>query len=268
MPFVIGGKGSGTLLLKVVIMVSHIDTRATITSVSTKLMSLDRYMEECNSDINKFNNHVIELVNQLRARGQETPNMLVNLFKGYKACKDPEFVDYIKHKKRLYEEGGDVSFQQLMNWALDFYKTMVEDNSWGQKAEDKDTIIALQAQVQQLMSNKDKKGNKKDSNKDKKKKNKKDKSNDKAAWKKVPPKDGEKKSKTVDGKEWHWCPKHAAWVMHKPSECKGLGFRPGNENNADKTTDGVDNAKKGDNATSSAAKLKLAKALASLAEEE
>jgi hypothetical protein len=29
----------------------------------------------------------------------------VNLFKGYKACKDAEFVDYIKKKEDFYEEG-------------------------------------------------------------------------------------------------------------------------------------------------------------------
>ena len=117
------------------------------------------------------------------------------------------------------------------------------------------------------MSNKDKK-NKKESSKDKKKKGKKGKGNDKPAWRKVPPKDGDKKSKSVDGKEWHWCPKHEAWVMHKPSECKGLGFRPGKDNADAKAADDGETPKKGDDSINGAAKLKLAKALASLAEEE
>jgi hypothetical protein len=40
-PFVIGGVGIGPMLLKVVIMVSHVDTGATISAVRTKLSSLD-----------------------------------------------------------------------------------------------------------------------------------------------------------------------------------------------------------------------------------
>jgi hypothetical protein len=46
-----GGKGSGPVLLKVIIIVSHADTRATITSVRTKLSSLDCAMREQDSNI-------------------------------------------------------------------------------------------------------------------------------------------------------------------------------------------------------------------------
>jgi hypothetical protein len=81
-----GGCGSGALLLKVVIMVSHVDTRATVTTVRSKLSSLDSAMREHNSDIMAFNDHVLSLVSQLHARGEQTQVLLVNLFKGYKAC--------------------------------------------------------------------------------------------------------------------------------------------------------------------------------------
>ena len=39
------------------------------------------------------------------------------------------------------------------------------------------------------------------------------------AWKKVPSKSGDKKSKEVGGYTYHWCKHHMAWCMHKPSEC-------------------------------------------------
>jgi hypothetical protein len=39
------------------------------------------------------------------------------------------------------------------------------------------------------------------------------------AWKKVPPKDGDKKSKEVGKYTYNWCEHHMAWCMHKPSEC-------------------------------------------------
>ena len=56
-PFQMGGHGAGALVLKVVIMVSHVDTRATISSVRTKLSSLDKSMREHDSDIEKFNEY-------------------------------------------------------------------------------------------------------------------------------------------------------------------------------------------------------------------
>jgi hypothetical protein len=44
-------------------------------------------------------------------------------------------------------------------------------------------------------------------------------------WMSVPPKNGEKQHKTVEGKDYHWCPNHNRWTRHKPSECKGIGFK-------------------------------------------
>ena len=35
---------------------------------------------------------------------------------------------------------------------------------------------------------------------------------------KVPPKDGEVKTKIVDGKTRNWCIHHMSWTMHKPEE--------------------------------------------------
>ena len=52
-PFQLAETGSGPLLLKVVIMVSHVDTRATINSVRTKMSNLDKSMRHLESDIEK-----------------------------------------------------------------------------------------------------------------------------------------------------------------------------------------------------------------------
>jgi hypothetical protein len=38
------------------------------------------------------------------------------------------------------------------------------------------------------------------------------------AWKKVPPKSGDKNSMEVGKYTNHWCEHHMAWCMHKPSE--------------------------------------------------
>jgi hypothetical protein len=228
--FQLAETGCGPLLLKVVIMVSHVDTRATINSVRTKMSNLDQTMRSLESDIEKFNEYVIGLVEQLQARGQETQDLLVNLFKGYKSCKDLEFVDYIKKKEDLYEEGGEVSTEQLMEWALNKFKTRQENQTWCQKSDEEETIIALQAQVQSLIS-KQKSNVGKSATADKKKsKGTKGKNDYRAPWMKIAPAEGEPTSKEVEGKEFHWCPTHMAWVRHKAEECKGLGFRKNGTN--------------------------------------
>jgi hypothetical protein len=39
------------------------------------------------------------------------------------------------------------------------------------------------------------------------------------AWKKIPPKEGEKHIKEHDGCTYHWCVHHMAWMMHPPIYC-------------------------------------------------
>jgi hypothetical protein len=68
------------------------------------------------------------------------------------------------------------------------------------------------------------KGKKKGNNKDKKKKNKKNTSNQHEqkkdeAWKKEPPKDGEKHEKQVGKYTYQWCEHHMTWMVHKPANC-------------------------------------------------
>jgi hypothetical protein len=49
------------------------------------------------------------------------------------------------------------------------------------------------------------------------------------AWKKVPPKEGEKKEKVHDKRTYHWCMHRMAWTMHSPRECR-LGTERKGEN--------------------------------------
>ena len=51
-------KESGVILLKVIISESHINTRATITHIRRLLGNLDVFMNNCDSDITTFNQHV------------------------------------------------------------------------------------------------------------------------------------------------------------------------------------------------------------------
>jgi hypothetical protein len=264
-PFMSGDKGVGTLLLKVVIMVSHVDTRATVTQVRTKLSSLDKTMRDMDSDIDKFNDHVMTLATKLQSRGEATQDLLVNLFKGYKACKDAEFVEYIKKKEDLYEEGGDVTYEQLMDWALNKYRARVESEQWCQRTTEEETIIALQAQVKKLLNTSKgdtkKRATGKERSKDKANGDKQKSTSNKGGpqgWKRVPPKEGESTTKKEGGKDWHWCSTHKAWTRHKETECKGIDFRPGTDKKSNTS------AKSG----GLSPKMKLASALAAISDNE
>lgn len=257
-PFTINGRGSGTLLLKVVIMVSHVDTRATVTAVRTKLSSLDRAMRELESDVEKFNDHVLSLISQLYARGEQTQDLLVNLFKGYKACKDAEFVEYIKKKEDSYEEGGEVEYNQLMDWAVNKFKARKEAGTWCQKSTEEETLIALQAQLKDLIG-KTNKGGKQDTSKANSTRSNNAKKAKRLAkkptWRTTPPKDKEKESKMVEGKEYHWCPTHKAWTRHKPSECKGIAY------SGERTAQSQETKQK-------ETKLKISKALTAISDDD
>jgi hypothetical protein len=67
-------------------------------------------------------------------------------------------------------------------------------------------------------------GMKKGNYKDKTKKNKKNTSNQREqkkdeAWKKEPPKHGERHEKQVGKYIYHWCEHHMAWTVHKLADC-------------------------------------------------
>ena len=169
-----------------------------------------------------------------------------------------EFVEYIKKKEDFYEEGGDVTYEELMDWALNKFRARVENEQWCQRTTEEETIIALQAQVKKLISSAradKKKGEKEGKSKGKSKgkvKTSDRKGSSYKGWKKVAPKKGEPTTKHEVGKEWHWCSNHKAWTKHKESECKGIEFKPS-----------YDRAKKESQPkNSNSPKMKLANALA------
>jgi hypothetical protein len=104
----------------------------------------------------------------------------------------------------LYEEGGLMEYNQLMDWAVNKFKARKEAGIWCKKTTEEETIIALQAQVQELAC----------------KKEGKTKSNVRELdpWMKVPPTEGDRKSKMVNGKLFHWCQFHKQWTRLKPSD--------------------------------------------------
>lgn len=240
--YTINGVRSGPCMLKIVIRESHIDTNATTRIIREELNKLDTYMVSIDSDIIKFNEHVQDLITQLHARGETTQDLLANLFRAYKVVPDKEFATYINAKRDNHDDGTEViEPNKLMLLAGLKYKTKKQEGEWNAPSTEEEELLALRAEVKKLKISK---ANKNDfPAKDKSKDNAKDdtgrkpkvKKQRKPSWMLIPPKQGDKHTKTVNSKEWHWCPKHECWVRHSPAECKGKGFVPGKRKQSDET---------------------------------
>ena len=86
--FILNGRESGILLLKIIIRESHLDTNDTMNSIRTQLSNLDEYITTIGCDIIKLKEHVKRLLEQFNARGGEIHDLLTNLFKAYISVKD------------------------------------------------------------------------------------------------------------------------------------------------------------------------------------
>ena len=148
--FILNGRESGILLLKIIIRESHLDTNATTNSIRTQLSNLNEYITTIGCDIIKFNEHAKRLLEQLNARGGETHDLLTNLFKAYVSVKDARFVDYVNEKLSRYEEGEHMEADQLMTLTANKYKNMMIQNQWEAPSPHDATIQALQSKVEKL----------------------------------------------------------------------------------------------------------------------
>ena len=198
--FILNGRESGILLLKVIIRESHLDTNATTNSIRTQLSNLDEYITTIGCDIIKFNEHVKCLLEQLNARGGETQDLLTNLFKAYVSVKDVCFVDYINEKLSRYEEGELMEADQLMTLTANKYKNMMIKNQWEAPSPHDATIIKPTHPKWLTNNEKLQKGQQSHT----------------MVW---------------NGNKWYWCSKETGgkcegrWVRHSPSSCEGKAFR-------------------------------------------
>lgn len=112
-----------------------------------------------------------------------------------------------------------MDYVKLMYLALTKFKDRIRAKLWQAPSVEQEQIIALTAQIDSLVRKKKKTPD--ESHKKPKKRH--DDDDAKFAWKKVPPKDGEPKSKIVNGKTYyHGCP-HNIRTIHKPEDCRLSG---------------------------------------------
>lgn len=232
--YTLNGLIDGLLYFKAIIKTASVDTRATTTTLRNKLASLDHHMQEVSSNVSTFIVDVKSWQQSLLARGETTNDLMVNVFRGLKACSDTTFVRYITRKEDDYNEGQDVTVDALLDLAGNKYESLIEAGEFNQPTDEQKKIVALTAQLEKLgktsksfAQNKDKKSGKpsKDGQQKSTKKNgkketsNKDKSSSYPAWKLIPPGAGDPHTKVVNGKTYHWCKYHNMWTIHKASEC-------------------------------------------------
>ncbi|CAJ1933460.1 unnamed protein product [Cylindrotheca closterium] len=189
-------------------------------------------MTKVGSNVEKFNLHVSEQLENLAHYGEESKDVLIHLFEGYKAASDKSFVSYIERKEEKHEDNSEPTNEpRLMQDAENYYKNRVWDQTWNRPDENQQAILSLKAEFKQIKnSKKPESGKKKDNdkksgggkNRGKGKNNNRQKSSNVPAWKTTAPKAEDKlKAKYVDGdsKPWYWCEALKKYCRHTPDQC-------------------------------------------------
>ena len=199
-------------------------------------MDLAPAMDSVGSDIEKFNQHVRNLLRGLRRRRQRTDehDLIANLFKGYKAASDEAFVEYIIRKEEEYEEGTRTTSDKLMALALDKYAHRVWSGKWKKPSEQTAKLLAMEAQLEKIqLENRKLKAKQKGKSRrrgdrirskdsvDAEEGDRPKKGRQRPEWMFEPPAHTEKKkAKKVEGKTYHWCDAAKVWGTHTADECR------------------------------------------------
>jgi hypothetical protein len=228
------------LMYKVIMRLATINLIATTQTLRDNLQNLGVFSATVNGNIDKVNSEFNQNYSQIIARGATVNNLIDIIFEVYSVVPCYNFTTYMKQQHDDYLDGKlTVTHEALMATAkakMDYLKLK---GKWGAKSPNDKKIVAMAAEITALkgqlklnpkLSTIAKKGKKKGNKGDKgekgkKWKNKKNTSNMKdqkrdETWKRVPPKDNEKKEKQVGKYTYNWCEHHMAWTVHKPSDCK------------------------------------------------
>ena len=103
-----------------------------------------------NSDIENLNQYVKVNVDGLKARGESTDYLMINLFKAYQVALDGEFVSYIKINWDQYDDGYNMSTDKLMTYSLNKFEILQKDNKWNSRSPQQDHIIAFASVIEKL----------------------------------------------------------------------------------------------------------------------
>jgi len=261
----VDGHDDGALLLKIIVSKAHVDTNATANTLLNRVSNLPSFMMKCDNDILKFNDQVKDLRQRLEALGKSSEGMLLNLFKGYSACEDTAFRDYMRRKQELSDEGPEISLDEALNLAENFYFRALDNETWMEPTLEQKSVLALAAQLRNFKEQ-HRKQNFENKSKQGKTKSKEGGKTFKHPWfKRASPwqlKRGDTSKTKINrkNKEYFWCQHHEMWTRHDPAECH---LAPNSSNSATSSR----NTKKNDS-DENQLKLKVQRALTAVVEED
>jgi hypothetical protein len=232
------------LMYKVIMWLAMINSVATTQALRDNLHALGTFASTVSGNIDKMNSEFDKNYSQIIARGATVEDPIGILFLAYQVVPCYHFKRYINRMHEDYLDGklATLTHESLVGMAKSKFNYIYTKGTWGAKSPNDDKIITMTAAFDTLKgqlklspqlaaaggknNGKPKKGqktrNKKNmSDRVKKKKDK--------AWKKVPPKEDEKKEKVHNKRTYHWCVHHMAWTMHSPGKCR-LGTEQKREN--------------------------------------
>jgi len=227
----------GPLMYKVIMRLTTMDSVATTQSLRENLQNLATYAATVQGDIDRIHEEFDKNYSQIIARGATVDDPIQILFDAYGAVPCYNFKKYIEIQESDYIDGKftNLTHDVLRKMAKSKFDWLVNKKKWGARSPDDDKIVAMAAEIQRLKGHlkldpklsqiagggkEGKDGGKKRATKNKKDTSNKRKQKEDEAWKKVPPKDGEPKTKKNGELTFNWCIHHMAWTVHKPSECK------------------------------------------------
>lgn len=231
----------GLSLLFTITREASLVTNASIESLRRELNTLDEYATHVKGDVEKINAKAQLIVQKLKARGQQTTELMTNLFKAYETIKDGNFERYISNVRDRHEDGTDsLSGEALMQKAMAQYKKLKDQGKWNETT-DTEKLLALANQIKDLKSKYEKKKSSNTSkNHDKKKGTKKP----RPKWltDNIKPSDV-KETKRHGDITFHWCCEEnggkcgGRWRAHKPKDCYGAAAKRKGEEKQDKDND-------------------------------
>ena len=248
--YTFNGGENGPAMLRVVLSLVGINTRATVSVIRASLRNLPSKMTEVNSNITKFNEFVKSQVSELTARGETTDDLMSSLFDAYRTADDDDFVNYMQMKENDYEDDGAAAVttpEEIMNVAEAKYKIMIVKRTWKATASKPkagagkdDDFIALKATMKTVLKTLAKKNGKGAHNAQ---------FEGKWAWKLIAPKGSEPHTREFEGKKYVVCANHPPthWVLaeghrdgcrldQKPGATNSTGNNDKKATQADKQT--------------------------------
>jgi hypothetical protein len=225
--YTIGGNEEGLCFLRTIITKAQLDTIGTAETLRASIGKLETKIVELTGNIIDFHLHVNTITNALDSYGQAYPELILNLFKAYSVVEDNEFTTYVMVTRFGYNANpGLYNVRSLMDGVENIYKLRIEAGTWKPSLTSQtNEIAALQAQITALTAQVGT-GNNNSTTTNQNQRNQRQAKKEKDAWKSVPP-TGNEKTTIFENRTYHWCPNHKMWTMHKPEECQGINFRPG-----------------------------------------